>query len=271
MNKLTDWIKGHQVTAFFIITFATTWGLGFSYDAALNKGMFLLFPLASIATCGPALAGIIISAVSNTQPRQGSSRTPWIAFFVAWVVSALVFVAHNTLFNIAPLSPVVIGFTFVLVVPVAFVISMAYSRFPGVRAYLGSLIRLRGVWDWSLLALLLLPGLSLISFLISRSIGRQPFPADRFPDPGLSLIGLIAVKFLYQLFFFNATGEEVGWRGFALPRLQARTSPLVASLVLAFFWAPWHLFLWQAEGRPMHFYPVRTCWSFSRFCMVSGC
>jgi membrane protease YdiL (CAAX protease family) len=54
---------------------------------------------------------------------------------------------------------------------------------------------------------------------------------------------------VYQFFFFNATGEEAGWRGFALPRLQASVSPLVARLIIAVFWAPWHLFLWQAEGQ----------------------
>lgn len=59
------------------------------------------------------------------------------------------------------------------------------------------------------------------------------------------------VKFPYQLFFFNAIGEEAGWRGFALPRLQARTSPLIAALILALFWAPWHFFFWQAEGKPV--------------------
>ena len=59
------------------------------------------------------------------------------------------------------------------------------------------------------------------------------------------------VKFLYQLFFFNAIGEEAGWRGFALPRLQARTSLLIAALILALFWAPWHFFFWQAEGKPV--------------------
>ncbi len=90
MKKLTDWIKRHQVVAFFIITFAITWGLGFSYGAVLYKGQFLLAPLVFVATCGPALAGIIITAISNTQPRQGTRKAFWIAFFMAWVVSALV-------------------------------------------------------------------------------------------------------------------------------------------------------------------------------------
>ena len=70
------------------------------------------------------------------------------------------------------------------------------------------------------------------------------------PRTGLALVGLIAVKFIYQIFFFNAVGEEVGWRGFALPRLQARTSPLIAALIISIFWVPWHFFLWQTERAP---------------------
>jgi membrane protease YdiL (CAAX protease family) len=217
----------------------------------MNKGIFLLAPVAFIATCGPALAGIIISAVINTQPREGTNRAYWIAFIVAWVVSSLVFLANNTFLNHAPFSPVLVGFTFVSVVPVAFVISMTYSRIPSVRSYLSSLIRLQGVWGWACVALVLMPALILLSIFINSFRGGQPITALSFPASGLALIGLVAVKFLYQLFFFNATGEETGWRGFALPRLQAGTSPLIASLVLAFFWAPWHFFLWQAEGKPV--------------------
>jgi hypothetical protein len=60
MSKLTDMINRHQLIAFFILTFAITWGLGFSYTASQVKGIFLLYLVASIATCGPALAGLLI-------------------------------------------------------------------------------------------------------------------------------------------------------------------------------------------------------------------
>jgi CAAX protease family protein len=248
MNMLTDWIKRHQTIAFFIITFAITWGLGFSV-IALYKGQFLLAPLAFVATCGPGLAGVIVSAVCNTQPRHGTRKASWIAFFVAWVVSALAFLANNIFINHAPFSPIMVVFILVTVVPVAFVISMAFSRIPAVRSYLSSLIRLRGVWGWALLALAWTPILILISILINSLLGRQPITAHRFQETGLILIGLVAVKFFYQFFFFNATGEEAGWRGFALPRMQSLTSPLVACLVMNIFWPLWHLFLWMAEGR----------------------
>ncbi len=35
--------------------------------------------------------------------------------------------------------------------------------------------------------------------------------------------------------------EEVGWRGFALPRLQKQFNPLIASLIIGAIWALWHL------------------------------
>jgi membrane protease YdiL (CAAX protease family) len=131
------------------------------------------------------------------------------------------------------------------------VISSAYSRIPAVRSYLSSLIRLRGVWGWAFLAIVFIPALILLSVPVSDFMNGKALADNPFPALNLSLLGLIAVKFLYQLFFFNATGEEVGWRGFALPRLQARTSPLLAAIVIGLFWAPWHFFFWQAEGKPV--------------------
>jgi membrane protease YdiL (CAAX protease family) len=251
VNRLTDWIRRHQVAAFFIIAFAISWGLGFSWGAVMKRNQFLLLPLPFVAACGPGLAGIIISAVTNTQPRQGPRRAFWIAFLVAWFLSALVGLANLEFIEQFPLSPTVAGLFTISVVPVAFVIASAYSRTPAVRSYLSSLIRLRGVVGWSLLGLVLFPVLLLISLSIDGLLSRQPILSSQFPDISLTLIGLVTIKFLYQLLFFNATGEETGWRGFALPRLQTRTSPLIAALSIAFFWVPWHFFLWQAEGQPV--------------------
>jgi len=255
MQKLTDWFQHHQVVAYFIITFTISWGLGFSWSAVMEHEQFLLLPLAFVTACSPGLAGIIISAVSNIQPKQGPRKAFWIAFFVAWFVSVLVCLANLKFIEQYPLSPVVIGLFTISVIPVAFVIASAYSRNPAVRSYLSSLLRLRGVWGWSLLALVMFPALLLISVPVSSYLSDQPIPSTQFPEISLTLMGLVVVKFLYQFFFFNATGEETGWRGFALPRLQTRTSPLIAALVIAFFWVPFHLFAWQAEGKPISTLP----------------
>ncbi len=43
-------------------------------------------------------------------------------------------------------------------------------------------------------------------------------------------------------------GEEVGWRGFALPRMQARRTALTSALFLSGAWAGWHLPLFAFSG-----------------------
>jgi membrane protease YdiL (CAAX protease family) len=50
----------------------------------------------------------------------------------------------------------------------------------------------------------------------------------------------------FPLIFLTNFVEEVGWRGFALPRLLARQSPLAASILLGFMWIVFHAPLyWQ--------------------------
>ncbi len=41
--------------------------------------------------------------------------------------------------------------------------------------------------------------------------------------------------------FQGPIGEEFGWRGYALPKLQNKYSPLTASLVIGVIWGVWHI------------------------------
>ena len=49
--------------------------------------------------------------------------------------------------------------------------------------------------------------------------------------------------------FTGATGEELGWRGFALPRLQSRFDALTASILIGLWWGIWHVPSWFLLGQ----------------------
>jgi membrane protease YdiL (CAAX protease family) len=63
---------------------------------------------------------------------------------------------------------------------------------------------------------------------------------------GWSPAALILPLFLQHILYGTAIAEELGWRGLALPRLQQRFNPFLASLVLGCLWALWILpFYWK--------------------------
>jgi membrane protease YdiL (CAAX protease family) len=55
--------------------------------------------------------------------------------------------------------------------------------------------------------------------------------------------------------FVLIIGEELGWRGYALPRLLAERSALTASLILGALWGAWHLPTFFVPGAPQYGLP----------------
>jgi membrane protease YdiL (CAAX protease family) len=55
--------------------------------------------------------------------------------------------------------------------------------------------------------------------------------------------------------FVAVVGEELGWRGYALPRLLEKFSPLIASLILGVLWGLWHVPTFVVPGTPQYGLP----------------
>jgi membrane protease YdiL (CAAX protease family) len=56
----------------------------------------------------------------------------------------------------------------------------------------------------------------------------------------VNVLPIIFLLLFVQSLTESGIGEEAGWRGFALPRLQKRYGALYASLIVGIVWALWH-------------------------------
>lgn len=118
----------------------------------------------------------------------------------------------------------------------AFLVTNALDGKEGMR----KLFRRYGLWRvglrWYLLTIFFFP----IIYVISAAILLRALPLADLRSNGLAFFGI----YLLALLIFPAFitwGEEPGWRGFALTRLQESHHPLVASLIVGFMHGLWHL------------------------------
>jgi membrane protease YdiL (CAAX protease family) len=121
---------------------------------------------------------------------------------------------------------------------------------PGLLALFRRLLLWRVPARWYLVIFLGWPAISIQAALLHAQLTNQPVMIEWSRWSG----------FLTWLFSALVLGfwacEEIGWRGFALPRLLERWNALFSSIVLGIVWAGWHLpYYLRPEGIHPDFYP----------------
>lgn len=127
----------------------------------------------------------------------------------------------------------------------AFLVTRVVDGRGGVRQLWRRIWQVRAGWLPYLLALVAIPAAVALPFLLAG-----PERAGGTPVVPIVIRGLIT--WVAVFFLGGAFAEEPGWRGFALPRLQARFHPLSAALLLGVLWCAWHapLFLTKEWDTP---------------------
>ena len=115
----------------------------------------------------------------------------------------------------------------------------------GIRRLLRRYVLWRVEFRWYLFVLLIIPSIEVLGAIV------VPGVLGSFQSPTLTLVLTYPVGFVSTFILGGPLGEEPGWRGFALPRLQPLHGPLVGSVILGILWACWHLPLfWSGVWTP---------------------
>jgi hypothetical protein len=151
MNKLTEWIKQHQVAGFFLLAYAITWGAVIPAMAMSSETrelfQVLVFYLDRIGVYGPALAGIIVTRVAVPERSERSCGARWMAFFATWIVAWAVSCLYIQRLSSGEIElPAIIVLTAPSAMLPAFVVSCAFSMVSSLRGYLATLVRPLAAW-----------------------------------------------------------------------------------------------------------------------------
>lgn len=114
---------------------------------------------------------------------------------------------------------------------------------PAPRAILRRLLAWRAGARWYAVSLFG-PACLWLAAAAVHSLATGSFPAPQRLDRWYLVLPIAAVI----LVLGGPLGEEIGWRGFLLPHLQQRRSPLVASLIVGVVWFVWHVPVFWLEG-----------------------
>lgn len=178
-----------------------------------------------------------------------STKNELIAYFVIafgwmWLINLPRILAAFGFISIPNLLSQILGYMALFGPAVAaFVLMAIQSGKTGVKSLWRRGWSLNFDKKWLLPAILLVPISGLITWLILNLL-KVPIEWQYGAPPAMIVpIGIL-------IWLLNAYPEEYGWRGYALPRLLEKSTPLTASLILGIIWGLWHL--------PLHFIPTTT-------------
>lgn len=183
-------------------------------------------------------------AVQRIESRSWIQRHPLVAYFVIAFLGAWALViplALSTGFNLFTMPDPVLMLLFVIgAYPGPFlgalVVTRAVEGKEGVRRLWKRVFQFRVGIQWYLVAIFIMMAI----WLMAYSIPYRGAPVrDLIANPMLLIT--VFLPWVGIGLFVPSLSEEIGWRGFALPRLQNQYGPLVGTLILGTLHGLWHI------------------------------
>jgi membrane protease YdiL (CAAX protease family) len=164
---------------------------------------------------------------------------PLLSFFaLAYALAWWVWIPYA--FDLTFLGPILATGPFLA----AIIVTALTDGKVGLKTLLSRMVRWRVGLHWYAAALGLPVGVYLFAVSLNVLLGASASTSEQFGSWYL-VFPLFAYGLLFPL--GGAFGEELGWRGYALPRVQAHVSALSAALIIGVIQTAWHLPLFMSN------------------------
>lgn len=238
MASINGLIKKYQLISYFILTYFLTWIIFFLPFFITINDMATKILLMAIGGTGPAFAAMIISHILKPDRIRTDTKKYIAVLSIAGLITAALIVLY--LHIQASASLFLLLLVLINAVIAAFIISGGLFPRKGIKELLSKLYIAKVNWKWYILALFLIPAFIIIIAMYCTLHAGISLKA-LIPQLTFGGVSSVIITCGYVTLVRGPLREEIGWRGFALPRLQYRYSPLIATLILGIIWTVWHL------------------------------
>jgi membrane protease YdiL (CAAX protease family) len=237
LTRSRSFAQDHPLAAFFILTFAFSWVLWLAPLAIRVPDALVFRHLVALGAFAPALAALVLTLLKND---PGPSYS-WDSALYAWLGVGVVYFLCLPYASTLPSQASPTGWIAraLLWAAPALLIGAGLTKRPDLRRLLFPPSRGFSSWTWYAVALLFYPLALAGGYALSLALGAPAQTAIK--GSILEVILTVVASLAYITLFGGPLGEEAGWRGWVLPRLQLRFSPLIASLLIALAWTVWRL------------------------------
>ncbi|MBN1566299.1 MAG: CPBP family intramembrane metalloprotease [Acidobacteria bacterium] len=191
----------------------------------------------------------ILKKQEITCRKVNAMSIPWqffaLAYAISWAMWGTVLLRNSGLIEVPGADALVYAGAFGPCIA-GLVCAYVEGRARSLRNLLRGILAVRQTWQSYGFALLLLPGLMAAGTWVGARFGFHLSPASVPMNP-LQLLVIFVV-----ILMFAGFGEEIGWRGYALPRMLSVSQLFPASLAMGFLWSVWHAPLFLIHSTVQH-------------------
>ncbi|HSG28375.1 MAG TPA: type II CAAX endopeptidase family protein, partial [Candidatus Krumholzibacterium sp.] len=235
--KRDEYPSGRKLALYFAMVFAVSWTCWWIAGSLRGPhfALDLSWFIAQIGVFAPSMVAVFFCLVSRRKTSFRRTAVTGSIYLVLIATGAIVMTGAPADLESVPawLRIVIVAMASAVFSWFLFQRRVLLASRRDVRSGFRTILVLISAW-------LFYPVVFSSAWLIVTSMTGERYVSMMSGRPDQAMFAILTMV-AFDFLFGGAAGEEPGWRGYALPALLGRLSPLSASLALGLIWTLWHI------------------------------